>query len=266
MGQDVSCPCNRVDIVEEAKETQEDLMEKVFKGKLNKKEILIEYFNEQTKVCLIKTDHIKDFFENRNLTRIDNKKYYMKYYNSVLISNYLAKNDLTLIILLDSPFKSTFKKDITGSNAVFKTPGSDNSGNYLVEFLSLVGNSPDHVIKQLRHNLLLNLKKNYCFIGITNDSPNDKRQFKILYKMHYHSYQGKIEYDVQIYKGELDEKGIDNIIKKPENKYKRLKAIMIDFTLYINDSVIDYLENSNDFPKQNVKCNDVFKNCKLDLI
>jgi len=252
MGSDISCPCSRIDINQETHEEEKDILAKIMNGKLSQKEILLDFYNDTTKVCLIKTECIESFFNNRNLLRVPSKRDYLKYYNSVYISNYLAKNELTLIILLDCPFKQTQKKENF-------TP--IDSGKYYIECINLVASTPDQVIKQILHNFNLNLKKNYRFIGIINDSPKFQRQFYNLYKMHYSKVETKVEYSIQIYKGEINEKVINDILTKKENKYKKLKSIMIDFTLYSCDDSINIINNED--PDVIIRKNkDIYRQCK----
>lgn len=265
MGSDVSCPCTRVDLNNETEGAQEDIIQKVLTGKLNQKDIILDFFNEQTKVCLIKTENIEQFFNNRKLLKIPNNKDYTKYYNSVYISNYLAKNDLTLIVLLDSPFKPTQNL----GKFHFINTGLDNSGKYSIEFLNLVASTPDLVISQINHNFNLNLKKNMRFLGIINDSPKNRRQFHILYKLHYSKQESNVEYSIQIYKGELDEGMITEVLKMDCNKFKKLKAIMIDFTVYGEEDSICTITNykpKDEGPRIKRGSVDIYRQCKISYL
>lgn len=261
MGNDISCPCTRVDLENQTEGDQVDILSKVLSGQLNQKDIILDFFNEQTKVCLIKTENIEQFFNNRKLLKIPNNKDYTKYYNSVFISNYLAKNDLTLVVLLDSPFKPI--QNLGKNN--FVNTGFDNSGKYSIEFLNLVASTPDQVIKQINHNFSINLKKNMRFLGIINDSPKNRRQFHILYKLHYSNQESNVEYSIQIYKGELDEGMITEVLKMGCNKLKKLRAIMIDFTVYgEEDSIctINVYKTKDNISKIKRGSVDIYRQCK----
>lgn len=257
MGSDISCPCSRVDLYEETPEEKEG-QSRLINGRLSQRDIILDFYNDQTKICLIKTESVEAFFNNKSLFRIQSRRENSKYYNSVFICNYLAKNDLTLLILYDSsvyfhkllqsqtgissktPTQTPTPKQIPSISSVSQLE----NGKFITERLVLVGSTPNQVMNQMLHNFHMNMKENNNFIGIINDSPAHQRQFYVLYKMNYLKVEGSIDYSIQIYKGELSEAVIESILQKNENKFKKLKAVMIDFTLYSNEEQIYIIESS----------------------
>lgn len=219
MGSDISCPCGRDQIETEETPNQEDLMEKVLIGKLTQQEIILEFQDEQTKVCLIKTVNVENFFNNRNLLRLNNRKDCNKYYNSIYITNYLGKSEYSMVVLQDSPYYYKIQKN------------NETTGKYSVEYINLVSSNSEHVVEQFIHCINSNLKKNYSFVGIINDFQNNNRQFYILSKLGYIKEE-ITNYSISIYQSEnkdICEKNILEVLNSNENYYKKLKAIMIDY-------------------------------------
>lgn len=248
MGSDLACPCSSRNFIETEVNTETpDVISQVMSGKLNQSEIILEFLDDRTKVCLIKTVNIEQFFNNRNLLRMNGKKEMMKYYNTVFITNYLARSEYCIIVLQDSPFKYKLSKqpmnslnnsfNFSGNNNNYNLQSMDSSGKYTVDNVNLVSSFPEQVVEQLIHNFNSKLKKNYQFIGIINDFPKNNRQFYILSRLGY-SREDISGYSIQVFKNEerdLNEEDINDIICSSENSGKRLKAIMIDFVQFISE-------------------------------
>lgn len=272
MGSDLACPCTRQDIESEEIQETPDVMKQVMNGKLNENDIILEFHDDQTKVCLIKTINIEQFFNNRDLVRMNSKKEQMKYYNSVFITNYLARSKYSLVILQDSPYK--YKQNVVNNNnnnnnninntnnnnfnplnssSSSFNPGNnfvlDCSGKYSVDNINLVSSYPDQVIEQLLHNFNTKLKKNYQFIGIINDFPYNNRQFHVLSRLGY-SKDDIAGYSINVFCNEgkdITQKDIEDIINSNENCFKRLKAIMVDFVQYTEE------EMTKEFKKKQIQ-------------
>jgi len=245
MGSDITCPCGNNNLENEESQENQDLIAKVMQGKLTQSDIILEFLDEQTKICLIKTNHIEQFFNNRNLLRINPKKENSRYYNSVFISNYLGRTEFAIVCLQESPFKiksfigvnanertfTNYSNNHTNQTTMNNHSLLEQSGKYSVDFVNLVSSQPEQVVEQLLHDLKSKLKKNYLFTGIINDFPKNNRQFFVLSRLGY-SKEDITDYSITVFSNkdrDLNENDINEIISSSENCYKRLKAIMIDF-------------------------------------
>jgi hypothetical protein len=233
MGADIACPCDRRTDTLEIPKMKMDVVEMVMKGKLLEENLLFEYSYDQTKVCLIKTEQIEGFFNNRKFFRIKSKMSEINYYfNSVFITNFLAKKDLALIMLQYTPGlpynnmnneNTQISKKSKGKNSKFDTMAN----NYKVELINLVSNDKVKVKEHILHDLSLKMKKNYLFLGILNDGRGLERNFRMCYKKNLKK-DIDVLYDIFLYEGQLDEENLKYILGENRFKYKALKSIMID--------------------------------------
>lgn len=74
MGSELSCPCGNRPLETEETPYKMDIIEEVMQGKLPPEDIIYTYVYDRTKVCLIRTDDLEKFFNNRNLLRLPDKK------------------------------------------------------------------------------------------------------------------------------------------------------------------------------------------------
>jgi hypothetical protein len=259
MGSDLACPCSRSELETEENKATPDLISQIMSNKLKESEIILEFLDDQTKLCLIKTVNIEQFFNNRNLLRMNSKKEQMKYYNSVFITNYLARSEFCIIVLQDSPFRYKLKQQTTVTNYSANNSYSnyESSGKYTVDNINLVSSYPDQVVEQLVHNFNTKLKKNYQFSGIINDFPKMNRQFYVLSRLGY-SREDISGYSIYVYRNEdrdISDTDIKDIISSPEHNCKKLKSIMVDFVQFSDEeSMKEYrLKQKNSSIKQSKK-------------
>jgi hypothetical protein len=252
MGSELSCPCgskNQLETEESPNKKETDIIEEIMKGKLLPQNITFEHTYKQTKICLIKTEELEGFFANRNILKLVIKKEINYYYNLVFITNFMAINNILLQYTPGMEDK-TFMRSATYLNNKNKKRNSasvDYSTNYKIEKLNLVSIEKKKVIEQILIDLSMNVKKDYLFYGIVNDSDervenNYKttsslqrvaapRNFKLLYKRSLLRENIDVKYTIHHYEGTLDKDIILDFVKDPANKYKALKAIMTDSAL-----------------------------------
>ena len=248
MGSDLSCPCNRPVLEPEEAPNKIDIMKEVMQGKLNPNDIIYEFEYDQTKAYLIRTEHVEAFYNNRNLLKLSKEKEINRYFNTIFISNFMAKQDIVLIVMQhsheatpSSNSNNTNNYDYNTNNSnsntnsmqqhmnsnTFRKKANDLSGKFMIESINLISSEKNQVIKQILHDLNNKLKKGYYFLGITNDTQKYNRHFKILYKMGY-THQDQREYFIFTYEGQLNQRIIEDILNKMEHKSIILRAIMID--------------------------------------
>jgi hypothetical protein len=131
-----SCPCSRKEkdiLIEKKKESNsnENIVDKLLYGKMTLNNLLYYYDYDRTKVCLIKTKDLTDFFYSKNLIRLPNKKEINYYYDKISITNFLDYNETTFIIMEYT--QKYFEKNTKELRIVEKT---SNTLNYLVENVS----------------------------------------------------------------------------------------------------------------------------------
>lgn len=275
MGSDMSCPCNRPNLYEEEEiEQKEDIINKVMHSKLTQNEIIIEFQDEQTKVCLIKTYNIEEFFNNRNLLKVSFKKESSKYYNSVLISNYLGKSEYTLIVLQDNPFKYKLNKDKEKSSFVENTISStsksslfDTTGKYIVESINLVSTQNSKIEEHILHTLNTNLKKDYYFVGLVNDSPISNRKMNMLFKLGIRKEE-TIGYKIHSYDTTgitMNENRILDVLNDSEFNTFRLKSIGVDYVNYSESEYKAIIKKTKDISKANMTSKIFYKRKNLQF-
>lgn len=104
MGITDSCPCTAKGTQEPIKDplkdqNSRDIVDKLLYGKMTLNNLLYYYDYDRTKVCLIKTKDLADFFNSKNLMRLPNKKEINYYYDKISITNFLEYNETTFLIL-----------------------------------------------------------------------------------------------------------------------------------------------------------------------
>lgn len=140
----------------------------------------------------------------------------------------------------------------------------DFSASYKVEKINLVSNDIKKVVDQIANDLNSNVKKDYLFYGIVSDSeetpadnsmnlnsshissgnvlsymtrphssmsnhtPKSLRSFKILYKRSFLIDNIDCKYTVCRFEGQINPEVVYHIVNEDNNKFKILKAIMID--------------------------------------
>jgi hypothetical protein len=135
MGSVNACPCGDRDIESlkvnsNLKKKKYDLIEEIMLGRLAPEDLMFEYSYDQTKIVLIKSDHVQGFCNNRNLFKMSKSH---QYYNILFITNFLTRKDITMI-LLQNDYKKDDKKRVHMRNKDLI------SGLYNVESIS-VGNN-----------------------------------------------------------------------------------------------------------------------------
>lgn len=262
MGSDMSCPCNRPNFYDEEEiENKDDIMNKVMHSKLTQNEIIIEFQDEQTKVCLIKTYNIEEFFNNRNLLKVSVKKESSKYYNSVLICNYLGKSEYSLIVLQDNPFKYKLNREKEKGSIIENTISStskssllDTTGKYMVESINLVSTQFNKIEEHILHTLSTNLKKNYYFVGLVNDSPITNRKMNMLFKLGFRKEE-TIGYKVHSFDCTgilMNEDRILDVLNDSQFNTLRLKTIGVDSVNYTESEMKTIIKKSKDISKTNL--------------
>lgn len=267
MGNEMSCPCsNEYEPMEETKDpdyaVKQDIIKEVMKGRLPKDKLIYEYSCNNkflyTKVCLISTNNIEYFFNNRNLLIIEKKSEINYYYNSIFLSNFINQNNLTCIILQfnkDNPNErlttlnsASFYRD---SSSPKKLLNNDYSAIYKVENLNFMSKECDKMKEQLLNDLYSQLKRQYRFLGIVSDeqnedlfsmsfisydqkrftsnsalntiSPNAPKSYKLLYKKSKLTDNLDVRYSISILTQPLNEESILTILR--ENKDKSLISV-----------------------------------------
>jgi len=255
MGSELSCPCGNANLssTEEKNEKPIDIIDEIMKGKLLPQNITFEHIYKQTKICLIKTEELEGFFANRNILRLETKKEINYYYNLVFITNFMAINNQVFILLQFTPGmeEKSFNKSLTSytsnKNKKRNSFSVDYSTNYKIEKMNLVSIETRKVIEQTMNDLIMNVKKDYLFYGVINDSyDRDEvenkntnklqrvaapRNFKMLYKRSLLKENIDVKYTILHYIGVLDRDVITDYVRNPSYKYHVLKAIMIDSAL-----------------------------------
>lgn len=74
MGSELSCPCGDRHVEMDEPATKMDILQEVMRGKLLPEEVIFNYSYDHTKVCLIKTEQLEGFFNNRNLLKLESSK------------------------------------------------------------------------------------------------------------------------------------------------------------------------------------------------
>ena len=123
------------------------------KNKLSKKKVLFEYSCNNkilfTKICLISTENIDSFFQNRNLLIIDKKKEINVYYNKVFIVNFVNQEDLCCIILQYNKEEDDklilHHVNTKESSKKKKIKQSDYKAVYKVEDLDFISKEPEKI-------------------------------------------------------------------------------------------------------------------------
>ena len=136
MGITDSCPCSGNGAPDQirdlAKEqNSKDIVDKLLYGKMTLNNLLYYYDYDRTKVCLLKTKDLTDFFNSKNLLRMPNKKEINYYFDKISITNFLDFNETTFIIL-----EYTQKYYEKNSRELKTLEKNSNTLNYLVENLS----------------------------------------------------------------------------------------------------------------------------------
>lgn len=75
MGSELSCPCESkiVETKENDKNINEDI-NKLIQSRLTKEEIIYQFSYENTKIYIIKTNHLEKFFNTRSMLKLTNNK------------------------------------------------------------------------------------------------------------------------------------------------------------------------------------------------
>jgi hypothetical protein len=126
----------------------------------------------------------------------------------------------------------------------------DYSTYYKIEKLNLVSVEKNKVKEQILNDLNMNSKKDFMFYGVVNDADEPlytpgsstkhvinssrvaaPRNFKFLYKRSLLKENLECRYTILHYEGTLDRDVINEYVSSPANKFKTLKAIMIDSAL-----------------------------------
>jgi len=134
MGITDSCPCagrENQPIDDFKKDKKDDILDKLLYGKMTLNNLLYYYDYDHTKVCLIKTKELNEFFNSKNLMRLPYKKEINYYYDKVSITNFLDYNETTFLILeftQKSYEKSTKDLKFTEKNNI--------TLNYIIETVS----------------------------------------------------------------------------------------------------------------------------------
>ena len=256
MGNELSCPCgNRTDIEETPKEVSNDILQTVLRGKLTKEQLIYEYTASndkmKSKICLLATNNLEGFFNNRNLLSVDNKREINCYYNLVYISNFLNQDTLACVIL-------QYKKTQDANKDAFsnkKHAKNDYGAVYKVESINFVSNDPEKIKEQLLNDLYMLLKKQYRFYGIISDESitpydnnvtpgnhvshsmgitpsqscqilgnNSNKNYKILYKKSKLTDNLDINYTIHVHNNNLTSDAITQILSA--NKDKTLKSVL----------------------------------------
>ena len=262
MGSEMSCPCtNQLELNETPGNDadtaiKKDILNEVMKGKLTKDKLIYEYSSNNNtlfiKVCLIATKNVEAFFQNRNLLIIQRKNEINLYYNTIFISNFLGKDELTCIFLQydkgNEDRTNLYIQPPAQENLKKKMKNNDYSAVYKVENLNFISKETEKMKDQILNDIYSQLKKQYRFYGIISDSnedPNeqlsysfveDKRStltaarknvsknYKILYKKSKLTDNIDVRYSISILKDELTENNIREMLT--ENKDKTLKSVI----------------------------------------
>ncbi len=275
MGSELSCPCGDRSHIETNPNNQNDpdIIEEVMKGKLSPNDITYQYNYKQTKICLIKTEELEGFFSNRKILKVLTKQEINHYYDIVFLTNFMAISNQAFVIMQYTPGmqdksfgKGGYSSFLNNRNKKRNSTAVDYSTNYKVEKINLVSIENRKVIEQIMNDLIMNVKKDYLFYGIVNDSYDDSnyyggfnnnnnyngyktpitptptptpstsrvaapRDFKMLYKRSLLKENIDVKYTIKHFAGVLDRDIIDHYIDDESSKYMKLKAIMIDSAL-----------------------------------
>lgn len=161
MGITDSCPCTGKDAGEQTKDPlkdqkTKDIVDKLLYAKMTLNNLLYYYDYDRTKVCLIKTKDLADFFNSKNLMRLPNKKEINYYYDKISITNFLDFNETTFLIL-----EYTQKYFEKNSRELKTLEKNTNTLNYLVENVSFSNlNKKDRIAtsKNIYETLINDLK------------------------------------------------------------------------------------------------------------
>lgn len=137
MGISQTCPCssrateNPDPTSRNNKEnSNRDLVDKLLLGKMTLNNLLYYYDYDKTKVCLLKTKDLLDFFNSKNLLRLPAKKEINYYYDKISLTNFLEFNETTFLIMEYT--QKTFEKSSKEINIMEK---NFNTLNYVVDDL-----------------------------------------------------------------------------------------------------------------------------------
>jgi hypothetical protein len=127
MGANLSCACDRSDVIEQTKQSMpDDILEMVMIGKLPPQNILYEFLFEKTKIYIIKSSQIEEFCNNRSLFKYSAtnsaklREASSTYFDLFYLTNFSAKKELAMVILQFSGSCSDFGEKI--KNIFFKNP------------------------------------------------------------------------------------------------------------------------------------------------
>jgi hypothetical protein len=142
----IACPCEgRVEIDPTPHISRKgDIVMEIMKNKLRPEDILFDYTYDQTKIYLIKSNQIEGFFNNKKLIQLPSRGEINFYYNSIILSNFLARRDNILVFLQYTPHladkKTTGKFDIV-------------SRIYKIEQITVTNISQEKITKQLLEDI-----------------------------------------------------------------------------------------------------------------
>jgi hypothetical protein len=129
MGANLSCTCDRSDVLEPTKQPlPDDILEMVMVGKLPPQNILYEFQFEKTKIYIIKSSQIEEFCNNRSLFKYsasNNPKLRdasSTYFDLFYLTNFSAKKELAMAILQYSNLGSGSEFGEKIKNIFFKNP------------------------------------------------------------------------------------------------------------------------------------------------
>jgi hypothetical protein len=190
-----------------------NIIEPKKKELLNENNILYEssirYDNLITKILIIQTEKIENFFYTNDIFEIKNRHIHEKseedenlslkiyYYSNIHISNYLGNINYIII----------YMQCIIKDNSIKKP-------NYIITYLNLISTEKEGIIEQINIDLKSMLKKNYFLNSVIQYS---NTQYCVLYKNDIET--NEIEYKIEFYESYLNSIN-ENEIKSIMEKHK----------------------------------------------
>ena len=107
MGADIVCACDRQTLSPTNKFNDKNLkssevVEKLFNNKFTTDQMLFSFVFDNTKIAVIKTENLNQFFNDRSSFKITNNREINCNYDSVKFCNFLNKHYMTIIVLQNS--------------------------------------------------------------------------------------------------------------------------------------------------------------------
>jgi hypothetical protein len=220
-----------------------DIVETLLIGKLNPKNILFEYAYGFSKLYLIDCGRLEEFCNTRSLfkfTLIKSENKIEDFYDSIYVTNFLAKSGICLIYLT---------KSISISIETEKRPKEKMkkfravSGMYKIDTLNYNKCDLEEIVDIIKKRINYHVMRNQKLLNIIN---TEEESFKLVFQRNMKE-NSDYRYELHVMEGILEEGNIKSVLI--ETKYKKLllKTVLVLKISRVNRKyILVFEENSKE--------------------